>query len=179
MIHPHIHTPFYCFEMRMFTLSRRQDFTIYREVDVPIFLVSLIKLGDASIKSSLLGTGIYFCQYSQLRVGGWWKALWMSSQNSLSPAQLFSAVPPICLQLQSLCNQNIHTTCSLLYTAEWMMADIKLIISQCSTQSSWRKKELSFVFTMISISSGNLNKCIQALSLKWMRRASTDLCHRN
>lgn len=70
-------------------------------------LVSLIKLGDAFIRSFSLRTGIYFCPYPQLKRGKdvWWKALWLASQNSLSAAQLFSAVPPICLQLQSLCNQ--------------------------------------------------------------------------
>lgn len=47
--------PFCCFEMKKFALSLRRDFTMYREVDEPIFLVSLIKLGDASIKSSELG----------------------------------------------------------------------------------------------------------------------------
>lgn len=35
-------------------LSLCQDFTIHREVDVTVFLLSLIKLGDASIKSSVL-----------------------------------------------------------------------------------------------------------------------------
>lgn len=47
--HPYV--LLYCFEMKKFTLSLCQDFTIYREVDVPISLVSLIKLRDASWKA--------------------------------------------------------------------------------------------------------------------------------
>ena len=33
----------------------------------------------------------------------------------------FPAAPPICLQLQSRCDQNTRTTCGHLYAAEWMM----------------------------------------------------------
>lgn len=48
------HAASYNFEMKKFTLSLCRDFTTHREVDVTVFLLSLINLGDASIKSSVL-----------------------------------------------------------------------------------------------------------------------------
>lgn len=113
---------FYCFEMKKFTLSLHQYFMIYHEVDVPISRVSLIKLVDASIKSAVLGTGIYFWRYPSFEMEK------MPEEKAHEwhpriPFPLLSYFVPcfICSQLQSLSNQNLRTTCSHLYAAEWMM----------------------------------------------------------
>lgn len=61
LIHTTSHTyPFTPFEMKKFVLQAHIMTSYYSEVDAPVPSVSLIKLEDASFKSSELSTAVYF-----------------------------------------------------------------------------------------------------------------------